>query len=541
MIDSEIMRAVDNVQVIRMKSDSDRRERQLKDGCHHANVQQSKTLYGSADLTVEGDARLTVWILMNKRNAILTVDYDEEIHAFSRILDVSNPELAPFAARETNGTISRSRLQNWWNERAIPATRDDFRKLRDGLNGTSPMSLLEGAHGLSLTDQFWMRREDDERSWDEVNFFTNGFGPELGYLTLGSFSPSYREVSSETPSPNSSLGGNLKKAWEMKNGEPILVKAGADPLRLEPYSELVATRLYGLILEQADYVPYELENRDGRPYSTCPCMVDESESFVPMRDIIEAYKRRGSESPWLHLLSCCRQLGLSDAELPLSKLFVCDYLLANSDRHWGNFGVVFDTETMTAKRAAPIFDSGAALWSRVAVLDSEIDFWYRPLPLIPERARRIYPEDQLSLIKRRDWLDCRALDDFEDIVRDILGKAAFNQPARIDAICRRVRQNISRLTPSAHPRSTYRIAHHRNRESSITNQGTLIHQHKLEAKTGNTKFLAKKLTPDTRQTQRQPDLCRTLTKAREAANNNAAHDTKDNPNKSGLEKHDRTL
>ena len=181
------------------------------------------------------------------------------------------------------------------------------------------------------------------------------------------------------------------------------------------------------------------ERRDGRPYSVCPDLVSCDECLVSAWDIINARKRQGGQSPWMHLLESYAELGLADAELQLTKMFVCDYILVNRDRHWNNLGVVFDAATMQAKRVAPIYDSGSSLWNNVFELAAPADYWYRPLLLVRERARRILPEDQLALMRDFSWLDAFALDGFAGDVREVLSASTrlSARPHRCDrARCR---------------------------------------------------------------------------------------------------------
>lgn len=43
-------------------------------------------------------------------------------------------------------------------------------------------------------------------------------------------------------------------------------------------------------------------------------------------------------------------------------MIVCDFILANIDRHFNNFGAIRNIETLEFKRVAPIFDNGCSLW-----------------------------------------------------------------------------------------------------------------------------------------------------------------------------------
>ena len=61
------------------------------------------------------------------------------------------------------------------------------------------------------------------------------------------------------------------------------------------------------------------------------------------------------------LVSACAAHGL-DVREDVEKMLTIDYLMANFDRHWNNFGVLIDSESREWLRAAPVFDTGEALW-----------------------------------------------------------------------------------------------------------------------------------------------------------------------------------
>ncbi len=373
----------------------------------------------------------------------LVAEYDRELHAFTRILERPNERFAPIGARDGSGSIGKGGLTSWWRSRAIPSTRDGFERLRSDLDGVHPLDLLESSLGLSLSDQFWIREVGSGLLWEDVNFFDNGFDGQLGLFTLGSSGVAAAGLAGKTArDPNSSLGGNLKKAWEQSGDGFVLVKAGSKPFEQEPANELIATRLFERLLDPGDFVPYSVEMRDGHPYSVCPDMIGRDECFVPAWDIINASKRPGHLSPWLHLLGCYDALGIERAERQLSKMFACDYIVANQDRHWNNFGIVFDARTMEADRVVPIFDTGGSLFFKAPELDAPVDFWYRPIPLIEQRAKRVSPEDQLALIKDLEWFDASALDGFDNEVREILRACTRHPQKRIDAIVGKIRENI---------------------------------------------------------------------------------------------------
>lgn len=386
---------------------------------------------------------MSVVELCCQNRVALVAEYDSDIHAFTRLVEVINPHLVPFGCRDGSGSVTKRSLTSWWHERSIPVTRDGYHSIVDDLDGVSPLELLDTSLGLSLSDQFWIRKADSPVRWEDVNFFDNGYGDELGLLTLGSAARAGSPAAGDSRDPNSSLGGDLRKAWERRGEGNWLVKRGRGPYDQEAANEFVASSLHARLLEAEDFVPYSLEVRDGRLCSVCPDMVDRDECLVPAWDIINASKRPGHQSPWQHLLECYSALGVEGAGDQLAKMFVCDFVIANHDRHWNNLGVIMDAETMTEARVAPIFDSGSSLWCDASTLEDPIDYWYRPLPLIRERARRIEPTEQLSLMKGHlRWLDAPALDGFAEEAAAILTDHTSMPNDRVEAVRRGIVRNV---------------------------------------------------------------------------------------------------
>ena len=81
-------------------------------------------------------------------------------------------------------------------------------------------------------------------------------------------------------------------------------------------------------------------------FSACPNMLKEDEELISAFDIIQSRKKPKSQNDYQFLVSCLKDLGLKNVEESLCKMFTCDYILANKDRHWRNFGVIRNAETL---------------------------------------------------------------------------------------------------------------------------------------------------------------------------------------------------
>ena len=85
-----------------------------------------------------------------------------------------------------------------------------IRRVLESLGAASTGELLDRTYGLSLSDQYWVRRENDPVEWKDINFFDNPFDEALGEILLTSYSSSH-DISLNAP--DVSTGGDLPKRW----------------------------------------------------------------------------------------------------------------------------------------------------------------------------------------------------------------------------------------------------------------------------------------------------------------------------------------
>lgn len=390
--------------------------------------------------------------LMNRDYPVLEFEYDLESHVVTRIGTITDAAHAPLGLFDERGRVSKRELNYWWRHRAIPASREQVDRLLENLRLDSTLELAEHNFGLSLSDRYWIDDIDSPQRWEDINFFDNDFSDDLGILTLGQDSsttmerPDYARVN--LTSPNSTVGGDLRKKWKIIDGKRVLVKSGVGAFNQEPYNEVVATELHRRLLEPGTYTEYRLLIEDRRVYSACDNILRDDEELVSAYDLIRRRKQRNSESDLMFYVRCCEELGIHNVMDGLARMFACDYVLANRDRHWRNFGVMRDVETLRGTRLAPIFDTGSCLWSDVPQLELPIDFNYTAKPF---KYNGMRPYDQLQLfVGHLSWVNEKALIDFCDCVGDVLGANPNIAPVRLDVIVRRVRGLASDVVAASH-------------------------------------------------------------------------------------------
>ncbi|MCH1941255.1 hypothetical protein [Holdemania massiliensis] len=372
--------------------------------------------------------------LMNKNVEVLEFSYDEETHSVIKIIRVIQPDYAPLGIVEYKTGITRKALNNWWKDRSIPASRSRFKEVMEEMDIHSSVELLERCFGLSLSDQYWIKEENSDIEWKDINFFENDFSEDMGKLLMGQINYSHNL---DIFSPDNSSDGNLKKKWKIINSIRYLIKGGNSYNNQEPFNELVATKLYVRILKKQDYVPYKLIQENDFYYSACPTMVNTDEELVSAFYIDRIIKQRGNDSLYMHFLEACKTLNIPNVKLQIDKMIVCDYIIANYDRHYRNFGAIRNITTLEWVGIAPIFDSGSSLWATQPT--SAIGSTYKCKPF------KTSPEQQLELVEDLSWLDITKLSGFEQEVEDIFRKNPFMDEARIQAIVQQIKLRIAKV------------------------------------------------------------------------------------------------
>lgn len=350
----------------------------------------------------------TSFTLMNRTHEVASVVYDSARKEFSYVGADVDSRRAPIGVASPGGVMSRESLNAWWRGRGIPQMRRGLATLLDEAGVKLPQELIRRNLGLSLSDQYWICPVGSGLAWEDVNFFDNDF--EQVSLITAEYAPAECRAPAK---PDNTSDGNLEKVWVCRDGIRCLLKKGA-LYGQEPCNEAVATALHRRLLAEGAYVPYRLEGEGAQAVSCCPNFLANEEEYVPAYYVKRLAPRGSQISEYEHYLACCDRLGVSGAKQALDRMIVCDDIIANHDRHWRNFGIVRNVETL-ACRPAPLFDSGSSLWCDVetsVLVKGERSF----------KSSQFYesPAKQMLLVDDLEWFDAAALDGFVDEAIGIL-------------------------------------------------------------------------------------------------------------------------
>lgn len=373
--------------------------------------------------------------LMNKNKRVFDFVYDEEEHFivnFERNYP-ENEDYAPFGLIKMN-EIDKVEFNKWWKNRQIPASRKGLKEVLHNSNvyDKDNFDLLDAkAYCLSLSDQYWVKGVDEEISWESINFFDNEFSEDIGKIL---FNGGKTALNLNLNTPDMTSNGNYEKRWKIIDGERYLLKAGSKIYNQEPFNELIATKLYERLLNKDEYVEYSVIFDDDKAISKCKNFVTKETELVPAWKINEYYEFLDDEDKYTHYIRCLNNLGIKDAETLTDKMIVCDYIIANKDRHFNNFGVIRDVNTLKFIGVAPIFDNGCSLWY------DENDMYVGEFFLT--KPFEEYEKTQLSLVKKLEWLDISKLEDFPNEVKTILSMNKLLSKERINKIVDQIKLRI---------------------------------------------------------------------------------------------------
>ena len=132
------------------------------------------------------------------------------------------------------------------------------------------------------------------------------------------------------------------------------------------------------------------------------------------------------ESEYAHFLKCCDQLKIPGAQQFIDNILIVDFIIENTDRHYGNFGFIRDINTLEFLGPAPIFDNGTSLWSEA--LNSEIG---DPQKVVPFKSSQ---QEQIKLVKSFKHIDETRLNLCSDIVYDVLSTSPYLDKERVEKI-----------------------------------------------------------------------------------------------------------
>lgn len=181
-------------------------------------------------------------------------------------------------------------------------------------------------HCLSLMDIYWTKRVDESLDFSKINLYENHFGNAFIDVSLRG-----KQITVENAHLLAdSLGtkGCFPKAWIRDDNHFFLLKDGG----IEAVNnELLASRIGRCF--KMDQVLYEAGVYDNQKVSCSKIITSLEYSIVPMEYLAIYFQNHGISA---------KEYVLQLDAYNYYMMNIVDYLVGNTDRHWGNWGILVD-------------------------------------------------------------------------------------------------------------------------------------------------------------------------------------------------------
>jgi len=341
---------------------------------------------------------------------LLKLNDDYELSDLSIIFDEKR---LPFGIKYLGKKEAQfKQLSNWIENRGLPRGRSDLVNIQYDMNVKSSVELSFGSYAFNLTDQYWVHKSNLNIEWKNINFFDNNFKELISFDITGI----YKNDKDILIAPDLTVDGNLRKKWIVNNNERYLVKGSRYDEAQEPFNEYIVSNIISLF--DIKYIEYGLirNKSNNMPLSICKCMVDKDTEYITAQTVLDMELKEG-RNEYDRFIQICKKHGIIDAKKRIDEMIVIDYLIGNTDRHTGNFGIIRNANNLKWLEIAPIFDNGNSFCHNVNNID---DISKNINSLCRWMGGGNY--EKLNLIDFPNWYSKEKGSDITDIVIEGLNK-----------------------------------------------------------------------------------------------------------------------
>ncbi|MGE9942093.1 hypothetical protein ACQRBH_11025 [Bariatricus sp. SGI.161] len=266
--------------------------------------------------------------------------FDQDFMPYNLYLEDGGEELDTFINNLAN-------FYFWCASRVLTLDREYAKELLNSIGATQASTDKERAqvalsyHCLSLTDIYWVKREEEKITFREINLFENHLSNAFVDVALRG-----RQMTIENShliADDLSTNGSFPKAWLRKNNTFWLLKDGGS---LAVENEILASKIC-----QCNQVVYSEKLFDGTLVSCSKIMTSLKYSLVS-REAFEVFALNQNMNALDYILELD---GYS-----YYMMNILDYLIGNTDRHWGNWGLLVRNSDNQPERLYDLMDFNKA-------------------------------------------------------------------------------------------------------------------------------------------------------------------------------------
>lgn len=244
------------------------------------------------------------------------------------------------------------RLQNldnfyhWCASRILTLDREYAKEILNSIGASQSATDKDRArialsyHCLSLMDIYWTKEGKEQEKFATINLFQNHLNS--AFIDVSLRGKQMTIENSHLIADDLATQGCYPKAWLRKEeGFYLLKDGGAEVVE----RELLASKICRCF--RVNQVMYEEDFYDGQKVSVSKIITSLKYSIVPMEHF-ELYCMNHNIDKMKYILDLD---GYS-----YYMMNIMDYLTGNTDRHWGNWGLLIDNETNRPVRLYDLMD-----------------------------------------------------------------------------------------------------------------------------------------------------------------------------------------
>lgn len=237
----------------------------------------------------------------------------------------------------------------WCATRVLTLDRKYAKEILNSIGATQAVTDKDRAqialsyHCLSLTDIYWVKEQAEQVTFQEINLYENHLNNAFVDVSLRG---KQMTVQNSELAQDLSTNGCFPKAWIRKENGFCLLKDGGEQAVED---EVLASKICQCF--SCRQVVYRKETFEGENVSVSDILTNPDYSIVS-REAFEVYAQN-------------REIDALDYILHLDSysyymMNILDYLVGNTDRHWGNWGFLVDNKTNQPVCLHPLMDFNQA-------------------------------------------------------------------------------------------------------------------------------------------------------------------------------------
>lgn len=333
-----------------------------------------------------------MYYLMNKDRMIASLEV-KPATAFSDSIS--------FKAAETLGKmpIGFKDAGAWIDGRKASKHNSHLQALMKQMGCDNNEGFIRVTHAATINDTFWIKSDREDVSWEQVSLYRNQFTESISRLAfegVGLYDAGFTSTS-----PELACDGSFRKCFRKEDhmgecgSDIFLYKRGRElGAGLEPYCEAMASEIAKAVSPN-NAISYELATLHGRLASRCNLFTNEQLGYASFAKV--------TDTQGLDLEKIFGYFEKAGSEQQFREMLVTDSLCFNQDRHTGNYGVLFDNDTLQIIQMAPIFDMNLSLLPYVEMDEFENigDRLFEYAPKLGEDFTRIGQMGMNDVIRER--------------------------------------------------------------------------------------------------------------------------------------------